>query len=137
MKFIKEIYINDVLKTDFKTILLVVDGEALDDSVKFNILSYKILDLNQNEDFNIKMYLNIINEAENEETKIDGKLSNTTYISINDKMIEGIVDSKINGISINEKIKIELYLDSIKIKEPNIKIVIDINKNNLLKYTRI
>jgi len=178
MSIIKEIYVDGILRTDFKKSSVYIDGQEIKESTKFNIFNRRVLDLNQNKDFSILYTLQVLkNEKRNQNNdplngiqikdpkqissddplngiqikdpkrsvsddplngiQIKEPTKNKSSITINGASATGTTFVRIKGKLITDLSKIELFLDGKKIKDTNLTIVINITKNNLLKYIRL
>lgn len=193
MSVIKEIYVDGVLRKDFKSSAVYIDNQLIKDSTKFNIFNRRVLDLDQNSDFKMLYTLQVLKDEKRDQYKNNDPLNgiqikepkltqstdtgtSTTEATIAGDPLNGIQikDPKtrgsdpLNGIQIKEPVKnkssitingvnasldaqtivringnlvtdaskIDLYLDGRKVKDVNFTIVIEITKDNLLKYVR-
>lgn len=178
---IKEIYVDGILRTDYKTSAVFIDGQIIKDSTKFNIFNRRVLDLDQNSDFAILYTLQVIKDDKRDQQKgdplngiqikdpkrtattegdplngiqikdpkksvtgdplngiqIKEPSKNKSSITINGTPSTDATAVRINGKLITDQSNIELYLDGKKVKDSNIIIVIEIKKDNLLKYVRL
>lgn len=159
---IKEIYVDGILRTDYKTSAVFIDSQIIKDSTKFNIFNRRVLDLDQNSDFVILYTLQVIKDDKREQQKgdplngiqikdpkksvagdplngiqIKEPSKNKSSITINGTPSTDATAVRINGKLITDQSNIELYLDGKKVKDSNIVIVIEIKKDNLLKYVRL
>lgn len=67
MSTIKEIYTDGILKTDFKSAAVLIDGNRITDRTKFNIFNRNILDLNQASDFVILYTLQVLKDEKRDQ----------------------------------------------------------------------
>jgi len=175
MSIIKEIYINNIKRTNFKSSSLVINGKTIKENSKFNIFNSRIIDLNQNGNFSLDYILEIYNVTESRVSdpinglqikppsvratdpinglqikppsvratdpinglQIKPPSKNVSSMVLNGQLDSNISTVKIDGIEINDKTKIELYINVYLIKNSLLKIIFNVDKDNLLKLTRL
>lgn len=154
MSSIKEIYIDGLLRKDYKTADVYISGKRIRSNSKFNIFNRRILDLDQSSNFTIIYTLSILKaekKEQNDEQQMDKTRTDKSDVGLPVKeptknkssiLINGTDASdsqtfvRIDGLLITDNSVIELFLDGKKIKDSAITIVFDVTKDNLLKYTR-
>ena len=120
MSTIKEIYTDGILKTDFKSAIVYINGNKISEKTKFNIFNRIVLDLNQNTDFTILYTLQVLKDE-----KRDQHIK-TTVEPVVEKfnLAEDVSTSResLNGIQIKDPKSSSARktdpLNGIQIKEP-------------------
>jgi len=130
MSIIKHIYTDGILKTDFKTAAVFIDGSNITTKTKFNIFNRNVLDLNQASDFTILYTLQVLKD-EKRDQHLEGKpkkdQTSAFSIAVAEEEAETttpIVEEKINNNSsfrtqsITDKLAVKDASNGIPIKEP-------------------